>query len=101
HVITQQLHDQTQLPFAKQRLDRAHDPVVAADRDPLADLERLLATEVPGRDHLLAAPELVAIVRQSTRTPSKATFGTRADLTGRQSGSLDGEEEATADDVAV
>src|SRR5205085_11893745 len=47
-VITQELHDQAQLPLAKQWFDRAHDPAAAADRDPLADLERLLAAEMAG-----------------------------------------------------
>lgn len=55
--------NQTQLPLAKQRLDQAHDRAVAADRDPLADLERPLASEMPGRDDLLAAAQLVAVVR--------------------------------------
>ena len=44
----------------QQRVDGAHDPAVGADRDPLANFERLLATQVPRRDHLLAAAQLVA-----------------------------------------
>jgi hypothetical protein len=34
-------------------------PGPAADRDPLADLERLLAAQVSGCEHLVAATELV------------------------------------------
>jgi len=33
------LHDQTKLSLAQQRLDRAHDPALAADRDSLAEFE--------------------------------------------------------------
>jgi hypothetical protein len=49
--------------YAEERLDVVHDPCVAADRDPLADLEWLLAAQVTRRDHLVAAPKLVSVVR--------------------------------------
>jgi hypothetical protein len=54
-----------QLGFTEQRLDRAHDRVLAADLDSIADLERLLAAEVAGRDDLVAVAELIAIVDPS------------------------------------
>jgi hypothetical protein len=60
-----------QLGFTEQRLDRAHDRVLAADLDSIADLERLLAAEVAGRDHLVGAAELIAIVDPSQRRPGR------------------------------
>jgi len=47
------LHHQSKLALAEHRLDRTHDPRPAADHDPLADLERLLAAEVTGGDQLV------------------------------------------------
>jgi hypothetical protein len=54
-----------ELAFAQQRLGCAHDPGLAADLDPIADLKWLLAAPVTGRDHLLAPPELKALVNSS------------------------------------
>jgi len=44
-----------------------HDRVLAADLDSISDFERLLAAEVAGRDHLLAAAEPIAIADPSHR----------------------------------
>ena len=60
--IAHELHNKTQLVFAQQRLDHAHNPLLAAGFQPLADLERFLAAQMTGRGHLLAAPQLIAIV---------------------------------------
>jgi hypothetical protein len=43
------LADQTQLPLPKDRFDVAHDSAAAADREPFADLERLLAADMTGQ----------------------------------------------------
>jgi hypothetical protein len=40
---------------------------LAADLDPITDLERLLMIQVPGRDHLVATPQLIAIANPSHR----------------------------------
>ena len=61
------LQDETQLGFPQQRLDRADDRWLAADLESISDFQRLLAAEVSGREHLLAAAELVAIVDPSHR----------------------------------
>jgi hypothetical protein len=63
----QQPQEKAQLGVAWQRLDRAYDRVLAADLDSIAHFERLLAAEVAGRDHLVAAAELAAIVDSSQR----------------------------------
>jgi hypothetical protein len=60
--IARELDDQVQLPLAKNRCDVAHDPGAGADRDPLADLERLLAAEMRLRSPH-RTPELVPVVR--------------------------------------
>jgi hypothetical protein len=52
------LHNKAEFALAKGRFDRAHDPGPATDRDPLPELERLLATQVSGRDDLVAATQL-------------------------------------------
>lgn len=58
---TDQLHHQSHLGFAKKRLDTPNDPDLAADHQPLANLKRLLPREMPRRDDLIAAPQLVPI----------------------------------------
>jgi hypothetical protein len=65
--IPHQLHNEAHLSFPEQRLDYADDPGLAADLDSIADLERLLAAEVAGRDHLVAAANLIAVVDPSHR----------------------------------
>jgi hypothetical protein len=54
-AIPQKPQDEVQLGLAWQRLDRAHDRLLAADLDPIPDFERLIAAEVAGRDQLAAA----------------------------------------------
>ena len=83
--IAQKLQDETQLGFPQQRLDRADDRWLAADLESISDFQRLLAAEVSGREHLLAAAELVAIVdpshrgrgRYAGRTPALADGSSR------------------------
>ena len=41
--IPQKSQDEAQLGFAEQRVDRAHDHGLAAERDSIANLKRLLA----------------------------------------------------------
>ncbi len=45
--------------------------MLAPDLDSIPDLERLLAAEVAGRDHLVAAAKLIAIVDPSHRGPGR------------------------------
>jgi hypothetical protein len=66
-AIPEKPQDEVQLGFAEQRLDRAHDRLLAADLDSIPDFERLLAAEMAGRDHLAAAAELIAILDPSHR----------------------------------
>jgi hypothetical protein len=40
--LAPRLHDDAQLALAEERLDRAHDPRLAADADSRVDLERLV-----------------------------------------------------------
>jgi hypothetical protein len=60
--------------LAKERFDRAYDPELAADFYAVADLERLLAAEMPGRDDLVAAPQLEAIVETRHRRRGRYAF---------------------------
>ena len=59
--VAHELHNHPQLLLAQERLDRPDDPGMSADLQPVADLERLLAAQVAGGDHLVATPQLVAI----------------------------------------
>jgi hypothetical protein len=54
-AISNELNDKAHLSLAQQRLDRAHDSELAADLQPIADLERLVTAQMTGRDHLVAA----------------------------------------------
>ena len=76
-AIAHQLHHRAQLVFAEYRLGRAHDSGLAAEVDPLADLERLLAAQVAGRDHLAAAPEFIAIADPSHGRCGRYAAGAR------------------------
>jgi len=49
------------------RLNRAHDPGLATDLDPLANFERPLNTQMARRHHLVATPQLIAIANPSHR----------------------------------
>src|SRR5579862_1662847 len=60
-VFAPELHDQSSFAFSEQRIDRADDAGPAGDHEPVADLKRPLAVEVAGRDHLLAATQLVTV----------------------------------------
>jgi hypothetical protein len=62
NVFAPQLHDQSQLVLAEQRLDAADDPGPAGDHDPLSHLHGSLTAEISGRDHLLTAAQLVPVV---------------------------------------
>jgi hypothetical protein len=66
-AIRQKPQDEAQLGFTEQRLDRAHSCVLAADLDSIPDSERRFAAEVTGRDQLVGAAELIAIVDPSHR----------------------------------
>jgi hypothetical protein len=46
---------------------RTNEPALAADRDLIADRQRLLAAQVPGRKHLLPAVQLIAVLGQRSR----------------------------------
>jgi hypothetical protein len=67
-AFARELDDKPQLLLPEQRLDRAHDPHLAADLQALADLQRPLALQMAGCDHLIAAAQLVAI-RDRPQTP--------------------------------
>jgi hypothetical protein len=56
-----QLNDEAELALAERRHDLADDALRSPDRDPLTDLERHLARQVPSRDDLLAPTKLVSI----------------------------------------
>jgi hypothetical protein len=66
-VVSHQLHDQMYLAVSEERLDAAHDAGLAANLDLVAHLERRLAAQVAGRDHVVAAPQFVAIIDPSHR----------------------------------
>jgi hypothetical protein len=61
-AISNELKDTAHLSLAQQRLGRAHDSDLAANLQPIPNLERLVTAQMTGRDDLVAAPELIAIV---------------------------------------
>jgi hypothetical protein len=66
-VLRSELHHQAQLAFGEQRFDGAHGSGLAADFQPLADLERLLAADVSRRDDLVATSQFIAVVEARHR----------------------------------
>jgi hypothetical protein len=68
-LVPEELDDQVEFALSQDRLNRTNDPGTAADRDPLSNLERPFARQPAGRDHLLAAAQLVAIRKASHRRP--------------------------------
>ena len=66
--------------LAQERFDCADDPGLAADFKPVADLELLLTHEMPGRDDLVAAAKLIAIVNPSHRQPRRYVHHSTAGL---------------------
>ena len=60
-VLAHKLNHEPLLPLTKQRFDRTHDALAAADHEPLPHLKRALVGEMSGRDNLVAAAELIAI----------------------------------------
>jgi hypothetical protein len=62
NAISNELNDKAHLALAQQRLGRAHDSELAANLKPIPNLKRLVTAQMTGRDHLVAAPELIAIV---------------------------------------
>jgi hypothetical protein len=63
-LVAGELYDQTEFVLTEKWLYAPHDPGAPADHDPLADLERVFTAHVAGRNDLVAAAQLVAIVRQ-------------------------------------
>ena len=61
-AIAYELNDETEFVLAQEGFDCADDPGLAVDFQPVAHLERLVTHEVPGRDDLVAAAKLIAIV---------------------------------------
>lgn len=58
----QELNDESYLVLPEQRLDRSHDPGLAADLDVIAELEWLLRVQMASGHDLLSAPKLIAKV---------------------------------------
>lgn len=76
--VVHELNDEAELALAQRRRDLAHDPLRAPDRDPLTNLERQLARQVPSRDDLLATTKLVSI---SDVSHDRSKLQARADAT--------------------
>ncbi len=74
-TIANELHNEAQLSLTQQRLDRADGSQLAADLQPVADRERLLSAQMTGRDHLVAAPQLIAIVHPGHRPLGRYASG--------------------------
>ena len=70
-LVAGELHDETQLTLAEERLDVAYDASAASDRDPVADLQWVLAAEVAGGDHFVAAAKLVQLIRNRRVAPPR------------------------------
>jgi hypothetical protein len=70
-AIEQQLHYEAYFAFPEQRLNRAHDPELAADLDAIANPERPLIVQMASRHHLVTAPQLIAVVDPSHRRSAR------------------------------
>jgi hypothetical protein len=85
--IAHELHDKAQLLLPQQWFDLAHDAQLAANLQPLADLERLLAAQMTSRDDLVTAPQLIAIGNPGHRPPGRyapaVTVSDRTAISGR------------------
>jgi hypothetical protein len=60
-VAVGELEDELQFLLVELRLDRAYEAQTAPDRERLADLERLLVTQMTRRDDLVAATHLISV----------------------------------------
>ncbi len=70
-LTADELDNQAELALTQQSLDSTDDPYLAVDGQPLTNFERLLSAQMPGRDHLVAAPKLIAIVDPSHRRTAR------------------------------
>src|SRR5439155_19883355 len=68
-AISEELYRHVQFLLTQYRLDRTNDTEPPADRDPFPDLERPLTRQAAGRDHLLAAAQLIAVRKARHRRP--------------------------------
>jgi hypothetical protein len=59
--VQQQLNNEPLFGLAEQRLDRPHDPGLAADLDAIADLERFELFEMTSRNDRVSPPEFVSV----------------------------------------
>ena len=70
-LTADKLDNQAEFALAQQSLDCTDDPYLTVDGQPLANFERLLSAQMAGRDHLVAAPKLIAIVDPSHRRTAR------------------------------
>ena len=81
-LTADELNNQAELALTQQNLDRTDDSYLAVDGQPLTNFERLLSTQMAGRDHLIAAPKLIAIGdpshRRTERYAHRTTSGTES-----------------------
>ena len=75
-LIADELDNQAELALAQQSLDCTDDPYLAVNGQPLTNSERLLSAQMAGRDHLVAAPKLIAIVDPSHRRTARYAHST-------------------------
>jgi len=62
-----------QLALVKHGVNSPDDAGARADADPVADFERLLTSEVPGGDQIIASAEFVTVVGHSrSRLPERS-----------------------------
>ena len=81
-AISEELYRHVKFLLTQYRLDRTNDTEPPADRDPFPDLERPLTRQAAGRDHLLAAAQLIAIRKARHRRPPYGPAQTASTLPG-------------------
>ena len=70
-----ELYNEAEVALTEEWLDLAHDAGLAGDRDWVSNLKGLFLAEASGRDQLVAAAQLVAVVAHPGHVSSKEASG--------------------------
>jgi len=89
-ALAQELHDQVEFGLAQNRLDRTDDPELCADPYSLADFKRPPARQATGRDHFIAAAQLIATGEAGHQRPATIRLNSDFDAKRRRCGRVGG-----------
>jgi hypothetical protein len=79
-VFAYELDDEALFSLTQEWFDRAHDPLPDSDRQPITDLDRFGAGQMPGRHDLIAATKLIPILDAAHQTRPHPTRPARRTL---------------------